>query len=175
MRLIFLHGPPASGKYTIARELEAEIGARNFHNHLTMDVAKALFEFGSEPFWDLLRELRSVCVAAMCEHPNITVVYTSVYSQPEDDDSVKRIESMVASAGGHFLPVFLQCEVAELERRVSDSSRHEMHKLTSVDGLRRALETWNCIALPRENCLVVVTDRKSPRQCAQEIIDRLEL
>ena len=175
MMLIFLHGPPASGKYTIARELEAAIGARTFHNHLTMDVAKALFEFGSEPFWDLIRELRSVAVAAMCEHPDMTVVYTCVYSQPEDDDAVKQIELMVESAGGRFLPVFLQCEVKELERRVSDPSRIEMHKLSSVAGLRSALETWNCIALPRENCLTVATEGKSPQQCAREIIDRLEL
>ncbi len=174
MRLIFLHGPPASGKYTIARELEAEIGARNFHNHLTVDVAKALFEFGSEPFWDLLRELRAVCVAAMCEHLDTTIVYTSVYSHPEDEASVKRIESMVESAGGRFLPIFLQCDVEELERRVSDPSRIERHKITSVDGLRRALETWNCIGLPKKDCLNVVTDGKSPRDCAREIIDCLE-
>ena len=39
MKLIFLHGPPASGKFTIARALQASHGVLNFHNHLTIDVA----------------------------------------------------------------------------------------------------------------------------------------
>ena len=51
MKLIYLHGPPAAGKYTIAKALETKIGARIFHNHLTIDVAKAIFDFGTPAFW----------------------------------------------------------------------------------------------------------------------------
>ena len=51
MRLIYLHGPPAAGKYTIATELAARAGCGVFHNHQTIHVARSFFEFGSPPFW----------------------------------------------------------------------------------------------------------------------------
>ena len=56
--LVLLHGPPASGKLTIAKELSDLVGARVFHNHLTLDIAKSLLTFGDPEFWDLVRDLR---------------------------------------------------------------------------------------------------------------------
>ena len=53
MKLIFMYGPPASGKLTVARELAALTGYRLFHNHLVVDALGAVFEFGSEPFVEL--------------------------------------------------------------------------------------------------------------------------
>ena len=50
MKLLFLHGAPAVGKLTVARDLAALTGLRLFHNHLTVDLVSSLFAFGSEPF-----------------------------------------------------------------------------------------------------------------------------
>ena len=55
MDLVFMHGPVAAGKLTVARELSHLTGFRLFHNHLTVDAVAAVFDFGSEPFI-LLRE-----------------------------------------------------------------------------------------------------------------------
>ena len=48
--LIYLYGPPASGKLTIAERVAERAGARLFHNHLTVDAARAVFGFRSDPF-----------------------------------------------------------------------------------------------------------------------------
>ena len=45
MWLLFLHGPPASGKLTIARELKTLTGFQLFHNHLAVDLLESVFEF----------------------------------------------------------------------------------------------------------------------------------
>src|SRR5262245_61805419 len=50
MDLIFLHGPAASGKLTVARELVTLTGFRLFHNHLVVDALTAVFGFGTAPF-----------------------------------------------------------------------------------------------------------------------------
>ena len=50
MKLIFLYGPAASGKLTIARELATLTGFALFHNHLVVDAVAAVFPFGSERF-----------------------------------------------------------------------------------------------------------------------------
>ena len=43
MQLVFIHGAPAVGKLTVARELAALTGFRLFHNHLTVDLAGSVF------------------------------------------------------------------------------------------------------------------------------------
>lgn len=43
MNLIFIYGPPASGKYTVSQMLSELTGYKLFHNHLTYDTAYALF------------------------------------------------------------------------------------------------------------------------------------
>jgi cytidylate kinase len=48
--LVFLHGPAASGKLTVARALGDRVGFPVFHNHLVVDVLTTVFPFGSEPF-----------------------------------------------------------------------------------------------------------------------------
>lgn len=50
VELVFLHGPAASGKLTIARELSALTGLPVFHNHLVVDVLLEVFEFGGPEF-----------------------------------------------------------------------------------------------------------------------------
>ena len=175
MKLIFLHGPPASGKLTIARELAALTGCGVFHNHLAIDVARPFFEFGSEPFWRLVREIRLACLRAGAEHGAGTVVYTSCYAHPADLGFFEEIEGIVHGSGGTVVPVYLQAEVAELERRVTDPSRAEMGKVRSVEGLHRQLRRWSCVPVPRDGCVTIVTDGKTAAQCAREIADVLGL
>lgn len=170
MKLIYLHGPPAAGKYTIAKELEAKIGARIFHNHLTIDVAKAIFDFGTPAFWKLVYTLRLQCMTAAAQQAEGVVIYTSCYCHPGDMPFFEQIEDAVFAAGSELLPVYLQCPVAELESRVANESRVQMGKLQSAEGLQQALSQWNTVAVPRETCVTVVTAGKTPAECADEIM-----
>lgn len=175
MKLIYLHGPPAVGKFTIAKELENLAGCKLFHNHLTIDVVRPLFEFGSENFWGLVQKLRLICFEAVAKHDAGNIIYTSCYDHPGDLPFIESIEAVLSSVGGEFIPVFLQCDFADLEKRVTGSSRVEMGKIISVEGLRKQLSKWNCTAVPRDNCITIETTGKSPIQCAEEIIKILEL
>jgi tRNA uridine 5-carbamoylmethylation protein Kti12 len=173
MKLIFLHGPPASGKYTIAQVLHASYGVLNFHNHLTIDVAKALFDFGTDEFWNLTHRLRRTALAARAERGSANVVFTNCYSFPDDDPVVAALEHEVISRGGQFLPVFLECGIDELRRRVSDPSRKEMRKIHTPEGLDRYMGEWNFAALDRPNTFSVATDGRTPVECAEEIARRV--
>ena len=53
MRFVVLHGRPAVGKLTVARELAQLSGWRLFHNHLVVDALLAVFDFGTPPFVEL--------------------------------------------------------------------------------------------------------------------------
>lgn len=175
MRLIFLHGPPASGKYTIAERLEAAWGVQNFHNHLTLDVAKALFDFGTPEFWDLVHRLRRVSLAAKAVDSEADVVFTNCYSSPHDDATVAGLEEVVVERGGTFVPVYLECGIDELRRRVAEPSRVAMRKLHTVEGLDGFLDQWNCVALDRPDCVTVSTEGRAVDACVAEIAERLGL
>lgn len=170
MKLLYLHGPPAAGKYTIAKALEAKTGARIFHNHLTIDVAKSIFDFGTPAFWDLVYALRLQCITIAAQQTEGVLIYTSCYSHPQNLPFLEQIEDAVLAAGSELLPVYLQCDVAELERRVSNASRVQMDKIQSVDGLYQALDQWNHVAISRDNCFTLSTEGRSPAECADEII-----
>lgn len=50
MRLLFLYGPIASGKLTVAQLVAERTGLALFHNHLVVDAVAAVFPFGSDAF-----------------------------------------------------------------------------------------------------------------------------
>ena len=55
MKLIILHGPPASGKLTLAKLLKDELGYNILHNHLTVDIALEVYsEFGKDDFYEFV-------------------------------------------------------------------------------------------------------------------------
>jgi hypothetical protein len=173
MQLVFLHGPPAAGKFTIATEVAARTGWGVFHNHLAIDMARPFFPFGSASFWALVRELRLTALRAAAERGAGTVLYTSCYDHPADLGFYEEIEAILSGSGGAVLPVYLRCGVAELEKRVGGESRVAMGKVRSVAGLRAQLEKWNCVAIPRDGCITVATEGKTAPECAEEIIARL--
>src|SRR3954447_26824930 len=73
MHLVFLHGPAASGKLTVARELGRLTGLPVFHNHLVVDVLLEVFEFGSPEFVALREQfwLATFATAAASGRPLI--------------------------------------------------------------------------------------------------------
>ena len=82
-RHIFIYGPPAAGKLTVARCLAAGYGLKVLDNHLTADVAGRLFDFGTEPFGALVRALRGELIGAAAR-AGVDVVSTNVYAHADD-------------------------------------------------------------------------------------------
>lgn len=64
MKLILIYGSPAVGKLTTANEIAKLTGFKVFHNHLTIDAVKPVFEFGSKSFWKLVHLFRIETVPA---------------------------------------------------------------------------------------------------------------
>jgi len=50
MKLVFIYGSPAAGKLTVAYEVAARTGFKVFHNHLTINCVRPIFDFGTPPF-----------------------------------------------------------------------------------------------------------------------------
>jgi hypothetical protein len=58
MNVLFLHGPPASGKRTVAEAVVSLTGGRLFDNHAAVDFARTVIDFDAPGFgaWCTLHE-----------------------------------------------------------------------------------------------------------------------
>ncbi|WP_256114171.1 hypothetical protein [Vibrio campbellii] len=51
MKVVWIHGAPAAGKLTVAKELNEQFGFKLIHNHLAVDLSLAIYdEFGARTF-----------------------------------------------------------------------------------------------------------------------------
>lgn len=176
MRLIFIYGPPAAGKLTVAQELMIITGFPVFHNHLVVDLLTSLFEFGSEPFV-ALREQMWLSVFEQATSAGLPgLIFTFA---PEGTvrpsfipDAVKTIEY----TGGTVEFVELTCPVDEIKRRLDHPARKKFGKLTSLtlfDELKAA-GALDALTMP-EPVVRVDTGSASPARAALEIARGLKL
>lgn len=135
MQLVFIYGAPAVGKLTIARELAKLIGFRLFHNHLTVDLVGAVFDFGSEPFVRLREEIWLATFREAAVH-GVSLIFTFAPEATVTPAFVNKAIEVVESKNGRVVFVQLTCEESELEHRLEDPSRNEFEKLKSVSHYR---------------------------------------
>ena len=170
MRLVFIHGPPAVGKLTVARELAELTGLPLFHNHLAVDVLTPLFEFGSPPFVRL-RELIWLSVFQEAAKNDISLIFTFAPERTVRPSFVQDTISTIEARGGggvvHF--VRLTCSAGEAERRLTSPSRTEFGKLKSLDQYRELTRAgaFDYPELPA--ALTIDTGALSPRDAAVTI------
>ena len=135
MNLVFIYGPPGAGKLSVARELARLTGYKLFDNHVSIDCARSVFDFGTKPFWDVVGRIRAA-VFEEAAAAGVSLIFTYVYSHPNDAPHVERFCELFEARDGRALLVRLVCEREELERRLTRAERVSRGKLASLDTLR---------------------------------------
>src|SRR5213082_3552064 len=99
MNLVFIYGPPGVGKLTVAQELARETDYKVFHNHVSIDCAEAVFDFGTKPFGSVIGKIR-LAVFEEAAREGVSLVFTFAYACPEDTPFVERVCETVEGLGG---------------------------------------------------------------------------
>jgi hypothetical protein len=174
MDLVFLHGPPAVGKLTVARALAARTGLKLFHNHLVLDAVTAVFDFRTAGYLRL-RESIWLDVFAAAATEDVSLIFTFVPETTLSPDFPWRVEETVGKAGGRTRFIALTCDIAEQDARIDAPSRAEYAKLRSLEAMRdlRA-QGWLDYPMPRPE-LTVDTGRLAPEEAATVIAAALGL
>ena len=175
MKLIFLHGAPASGKLTVAQALLRAVPGRLFDNHAAIDLARTVFDFGAPGFWPLVHRLRCAVLDAAGQQGVPLIVATYCYSEPDDRPAVTEFEAILARHGGELLPVFLHCSRQETLRRLGGADRVQRRKITSASGFDAFSAQFDIVPMPRDNCLKLDSASRSAEATAQEIIRHFAL
>ena len=178
-RLVYLYGPPAVGKLTVAKHVQESTGFRLFHNHLTVDALVSVFVFGSLPFTEVLHRVR-LDVFATAARTGVDVLFTNNSAWAVDDGRAKfaafarTVRKTVEDNGGavHFVRLFAPSNV--LLERVSDESRQAHGKLLDPARLGQILDAHDDRSL-HDDDLVIDTTAKEPVEAAAQIVRTLAL
>ena len=172
MKLIFIYGPPAAGKLTVAQELEKLTSFKVFHNHLSVDLVEAVFQRGTPLFAQLIWDVRLQVFAKAAEAGTDGLIFTMVYERGRET-LMSRSVSVVEAKGGEVYFVHLTCSRAALERRVGNEERKRYGKISSVDALDHFLDSGDkklpFAAAAGWESLTVDTDKVSPAAAAKQI------
>ena len=175
MKLLFLYGPAASGKLTIARELATLTGFALFHNHLVVDAVAAVFPFGSDQFVKL-REQFWLAMFHEAAEAGRSLIFTFAPEASVAPDFSDRAGQAVEAAGGEIIFVRLTLSHDEQERRIGNHDRVAFGKLRSVDPLRELRHQFTAseAAMPPA-AFTIDTGAIKPTAASRLIADRFNL
>lgn len=175
IKLVFIYGPPASGKLTVARRLAKLTGFKLYHNHVSIQFVTSLFEFGTETFHRLIDKYRKEMMEEAARE-RIDTIFTFVYESKADDQFIREIIKRVKRHDGKLLFVRLHCNREELARRIGRPDRRALGKLTKeriLDDLFRGHDLDS--EIPFGSSLSIDTAKHGPTSAAKMIIQHYKL
>jgi len=176
VKLVFIYGAPGVGKLTTAQALTDLTGFKLFHNHLSFNLVKAIFDFPSPPFGELAVTIRLAAFEAAARARIPGLIFTYVYANPEDDPFIVRVVEVVERHGGEVLFVRLCCDAATNERRVVAEERRGFGKIATVESLRGLLARWNLTsAMAGRDTLDIDNTALAPATTARRIAEHFSL
>lgn len=175
--LVYLYGPPASGKLTVAEHLAEQTGIPLFHNHLTVNALTSVFPFGSEPFTEVLHRLR-LDVFETAARSGIDMIFTNNSAWRGSDPRARfaafadEAAAAFARHNGRALFVQVTAPPSVLEERLDGDSRKAHKKLLEVRRLRELLDGFDWSPLHATD-LRVDTSALLPGDAARQIATAL--
>ena len=174
MKLIFLYGPPATGKLTIAQELSKITSYPVFHNHLTRDLVQNIYPGNLMDHFDLVETLRED-VMKYCAAHGTNLIFTFVYAAPDDDEVVAKWVSTIAENGGTVCFVELMAPSEVLFKRVGNESRKQHKIIVDPELLAGLLDSEMFTSVPYDDVLKIDTSTMDPAEAAAAIASHFAL
>ena len=173
MKLIVIHGAPAVGKLTVANELSKLTGYKVFHNHLSIDCVKPVFDFGTPEFWRVVGRVRDLIISEAIRE-QISLIHTFCYEFGADDEYFRKLIDSAEHYGGEAHLVLLICDDDERRRRIGNESRVKIGKLTNPDRVGESDVELNK-PLPGRETLIIDTTHELPENTARRIAEHYGL
>jgi len=176
VNLVFIHGPAAAGKYTVATELAALTGFELYHNHLVVDQVLKTHPFGTPGFVAGRDRLWRDYFARFPGPGQTDIIFTF---NPENTVPQAFIDWLFAEMARRTVPshsVEITASEAVIEQRLGSTGRRQFKKLTDL-VLYRQLRDSGAFAtplIPRTD-LRIDTGHLAPAEAARLIAAHFHL
>lgn len=174
MKLIFLYGPPASGKLTIAEKLSVLTGIPVFHNHLSRDLVKDIYKDKIKEHYDLVDRIR-FDVLDYCSAHHTNLIFTYVYAGASDDDDIRKFVNVIENNQGRVDFIELTATREDLIDRAANESRKKYKKLIDPAKMAEITEQMDIYSIPFVDSLKINTSETDSDDAADLIAKKLEL
>jgi len=127
MKLVFVVGPPATGKMTVGAALAERCGLKLFHNHMSIELVRHFFDFGDAGFSGLDKKIRWDIFEAVADSDLPGLIFTLVWAfdEVEDHEYIAEIAAIFEKKGAEIYYVELVCSLEERLYRNKQPSRLE--------------------------------------------------
>lgn len=185
--LVIITGPHAVGKMTVGQELAKITGLRLFHNHMSIEPALKLFDFGTPEYRVLNETIRKTVFEqfATGDLPGLIFTYMIDFDQPSEFLYLNEIIELFSSHGA-------DCHVVELcadfeERIARNKSENRLAQKESKRNVARSeaemrhtqathrLNSREGEILPFESYIKIDNTHLSPDEVAKIIKECLKI
>ena len=162
--LIIIIGPHAVGKMTVGQELEKITGLKLFHNHMSIELARKLFEFSDPEYKKLNQTIRETVFNLFAKGNFKGLIFTFMcdFDVQSEFDYLNDVITLFKSNGAKCHVVELCADFDErIERNKSENRLYnkeskrnvefseaemrrtsEFHRLNSYDGEKLPFESY---------------------------------
>ncbi len=182
-KLVILLGPHAVGKMTVGQELSKLTGLRLFHNHMSIELARKLFDH-SEKEWGILNgTIRQTVfeLFAKGDFPGLIFTYMCAFDLQSELEYLQGIIELFKSNGAECYIVEL-CADFDVRLIRNKSENRLLHKESkrnlewSEAEMRRTSEKYRLNSydgekLPFENYMKLDNTDLPPEEAARKIME----
>lgn len=143
MKLIFIYGPPAVGKLTVAKELSKLTNYRILHGHLVNDLISSIFGHGTKQFLKYNHKTRLMLFEGACKEKVEGLIFTFGFHNDNDPKRAKEIESVIKKNKGQVYYVKLTADKKILEERTITSDRKKYGKINTKKLIKEVIKNRN--------------------------------
>jgi shikimate kinase len=175
MNLVLLYGPPAVGKFTIAKELASLTGYTIFDNHMILNVLVKIFGFDHPSRIKLEKEFRLKIIDEAIK-ANINFIMTGVIVSQNLDFYTKTVQAVEESGGKCFI-VQLTASESTIKNRVGHESRKNYNKISTMQDWENFYKKYPDMhdKFFAKGHLIIDTTDILPQEVAKRIVNHYKL
>lgn len=140
--LIVLYGPPGVGKLTVAKELNKITNLPLFHNHLSNDLVRSVFDCSKNSV--LINKIRLDFFEFAAKN-DLGLIFTLVYAFEIDNPFMDELKSIAMKSNKDIFYVQLLCEESQWRKRVSEVDRKNYKKVLDFDLVQKTMTKYDLL------------------------------
>ena len=181
--VVFIYGPIAVGKLTVAKILSKKLRYKMTHNHALNDFVDEVFTRGTHERNVVVERLRYDLLKSAVK-AKINLVTTHCYAHNfvsttglSDPNYIETLNKKLTKLGAKFYPIHLKASKEELLRRVNMHSRKEFNRKLTDKKIMHELsltKDWQTSPFLKNN-FVIDNTNLSPQKVADIIIKHFKI